>query len=366
MNQKDNIQEITLLDLFSAIAKKWKMLLCITLAALIVGGAVGAVSAVLSNQSYGARAEFYVYSDKANKYILSLVKSDSFAETVLMDENGLPEEYKDTAEYKTALEANKVVAALEEEIKEKEKELTKFDGEISKKNRIYTDKKAAFDEVNKYIEMMFSSQIVDYTEEIEKYLNEILPPIKEERDNAKKAYNDELDKKQDAEKEITDLKDELEEAEKLKDKTYGVVMAQYRNAEGNSEKIQKVKESVVYSYADTEDNSSQALLYADIAVSKDKELASLLLNSISKKLPEFIEDNVEQQDVACEYISSFSSVEKLEENSPVGEAIKYGIIAAVAGCFIVCCVVVVSIMVKSGKTQSDEALEEAAEEELVE
>ncbi len=366
MSEKDNVQEITLLELFSAIAKKWKMLLCITLAALLVGGAVGVVGAILSNQSYGARAEFYVYSDKANKYILSLVKSDSFAEAVLMDENGLPEEYKNTSEYKKALEANKAVVALEEEIEAKEKELVRFDVEISNKNRIYTDKKAAFDEVNKYVEMMFSSQTADYTEKIEEYLNETLPPIREARDNAKDDYNNELIKKQDAEKEITDLKDKLAEAEKFKDEAYGKVMDKYRKVSGNSEKIQKVKEFVAYSYADTEDNSSQALLYADIAVSKDKDLANFILESVSKKLPEFIEDNVAQQDVACEYISSVSSVEKIEENSPVTQAIKYGVIAAVAVCFITCCVIVAPVIVKSGKIQSDEALEKAAEEEIAE
>lgn len=364
MNQRDNVQEITLMDLFAAIGKKWKMLLCLTLAALLIGGAIGVVGAILSNRSYGTKAEFYVYSEKANKYILSLIKSDSFAEAVLMDENGLPEEYKDTDEYKAALEANNTVVALEEEIKEKEKALTKFDVSLSNLNKASTDAQAAYTEIYNHLSIMYSSMnAADYKTQIDIYENKLLK-AKEEKDAKKKEYNDKLLEKQDAEQEIKDLKEELEESEKLKDETYDKVMAKYRNVSGNSEMIQKVKKSVTYSYAEADEDSSQALLYAEIAVPKDKEFASFLLDSISEKLPEFIEDNVEQQEVSCEYIGSFSSVERIKASNPISNAVKYGVIAAVAVCFVTCCVIVVPTMMKPANAQKCEAVEESEEEKV--
>ena len=73
---------------------KIKLIAIITLAALVLGAAGGAALAIISNATYGTQAEFYIYSESANGYILSLLRSDSFAERLLLDENGLPSNKK--------------------------------------------------------------------------------------------------------------------------------------------------------------------------------------------------------------------------------------------------------------------------------
>ena len=352
MNQNDNVKEISLLDMLIVLGRKWKMLLCLTLVALLVGGGVGLTTAILSNQSYGATAEFYIYSDKANKYILSLIQSDSFAEALLMDENGLPAEYKGTDIYKDAVKAKEAVEQIEEQLKEKEKELLEFEIPLSNLNKAMTDAQTTYTEIYNHLSMMYSSANAEnYKEQIDSYEDKLLK-AKEEKDEAKTAYNEKFFERQDVEQEIKALTEQLEDADKAKDQTYDKVFSKYRtSAKDSSEKVAKVKNAVAYRYAEASDVSSQAVLYAEIAVPKDEALAKLILEKISEKLPAFIEDNMSEE-VTCEYISSFSSVEKLEVSNPVKSAVLYGAVSALLVLFVASCVVVCIYIYKTDKQKS--------------
>ena len=101
-DEKENAQEITLLDMVNSLIKKWKIIVWVTLAALILGAVAGLGMALIANRNYGTRVEFFVSSDKANNQLLSVLKSDKYAEALLMDENGLPGEFKNTEEYAAA------------------------------------------------------------------------------------------------------------------------------------------------------------------------------------------------------------------------------------------------------------------------
>jgi len=89
MYENENTQEITLLDIVTSLLKKWKAIICVTLAGLLIGSALGLTLTLLGNRFYGARTEFFVSSTATNNYILSMLKSDSYAEALLMDENGI-------------------------------------------------------------------------------------------------------------------------------------------------------------------------------------------------------------------------------------------------------------------------------------
>ena len=108
--------EITILDLFKIVLKKIKLIAWITLIALLLGAATGAALAIISNATYGTQAEFYIYSEESNSYILSLLRSDSFAERLLLDENGLPADKQGTNMYNEALALKTALDAKRDEI----------------------------------------------------------------------------------------------------------------------------------------------------------------------------------------------------------------------------------------------------------
>ena len=153
MYEKENTQEITLLDMANSLVKKWKLIVWVTLAALVLGAVVGLAMALIGNRNYGTRVEFFISSDKSNSYILSMVKSDSYAEALLMDENGLPGDFKGTQEYKDAKALLDREEELEDLIKEKEDELDPFDFKLSKLSRESTEVQAAYNEAVALLEM---------------------------------------------------------------------------------------------------------------------------------------------------------------------------------------------------------------------
>ncbi len=352
MNENEKVREISIMELLSALAKKWKLLLCLTLAALIIGSGIGATLAIMGNQSYGATAEFYINSDGLNRYILSLIKSDSFAEAILMDENGLPAEFKGSDIYNQALEAKKTVKELAEQIEQAEKDLTLFEIPITNLSKASSEAQSAYNEIYNHLSIMYASTSAEkYTQQIETYEAALLI-AKENKDKAKQEYNDELLKKQDAEQAITELKNALEEATEAQKDALKSIMTKYRGISENAVKIQKIKDSVAYSYEEAENNDKQALLLVNIAVPKDEEFAKYLLENISTALPTFVVEMVPGEDTACDYISTFRVVSKLQTTSPVSNAIKYGGILAAVTLFGTCCVVVVVNVFKASKKEN--------------
>ena len=84
-SKQTNTGEVTIIDVFFVIKKKIKIIAFITLIATILGAATGIAFAFLSNTNYGATAEFRLKTNGNNSYVLTLLKSDRFAEKLLLD-----------------------------------------------------------------------------------------------------------------------------------------------------------------------------------------------------------------------------------------------------------------------------------------
>ena len=350
----ENNGNINLLDLIKALLAKWKLLLCATLAALLLFGGIGAAVSLLSNQNYGADIKFYITSDKSNKYILSLVQSDIFAEELFMDENGLPAEFSNTEKYKTAASYYQRVEELEEEIKLTEKAFD--DGHYARlvedAQRVFNERQKAYDEMFARLDTMLESpDSANYKTQIESAVKE-LDAAKKAKDEAKKAYNEIYAVHADKKQEIADMNREMEylreEYVELKDE----LLADFRAIEKNAEKINKIKESVSYSYSTEEGNESQAVLCASISSRKDQEAAELLIKKIPEKLPIFIEENV-SEDAVCDYMSALSVIGKLEINPLISTTVKYGAVGAVATFIILCFGIATMYFVKLEKKSKD-------------
>ncbi len=355
MNEKENVREISILDVLPALGKKWKMILCITLAALIVAGAAGAGLALLTNRSFGTVADFHVNSDGSNKYILSLVKSDRFAEAILMDENGLPAEFKGTDIYNEAFEAGKKIEDLEKELEDKQKELKAFDAPLTNLNKALTLAKTKYTETQELMRMLVESTgSADYKEQIEEY-RAALKEAEASKDKAQKDYDDKALEKQEVELYILELNYEMEDTLEIREEALEAVMNKYRQIKENASKIEKIKKCVTYEYAEEENSDKQALLHVSISVPKDKEFAAFLLERISVKLPSFVEDNIESN-ATCEYISTFNTVDKLIASNPIIQAVKFGGIAAAVALVATCgIIVIVTVFTLEKKFREEES-----------
>ena len=352
MNENtNNAQEITLLDILKVIKKRIKNILCITLAALLVGGLAGAALAFLNNATYGAKAQFYVTSPDSNAYILSLLRSDSFAESLLLDENGLPADKVGTDEYNALLAMKDEVDALELENKNKELELAKYPTRISNAQRNYQTAQAEYEFL---ATLVIENTGTDTTE---------LAAAKALRDSARIAYETALNESQLLTETIDDnarlIKEKKEEIKKATD----IILVDFRQNEDNQSKVDKIKKSVTYQYAESETVSKQASLTVSIAVKFDRELAEEIAPKINEKLPEFVEDSIVSEKntdkAECTVISLAGDVGSADYKNPITQAVKYGALLTAAGLVISAAVyVVVDLFIKPQPAKKDETVEE--------
>ena len=116
-NQKN---ELDLIDLLKVLLSKIKLIVCIALIATFIGGALGAIITLLGKRDFGTQVEFYITRGASDSQILHLLASERFAEKLLLDENGLPENTSG-AEYDAAIAAKEAADAAVEALAEAKK-----------------------------------------------------------------------------------------------------------------------------------------------------------------------------------------------------------------------------------------------------
>lgn len=361
MNDNTNTsQEINLLDIFNLLKKKVKTIVSVMLIALILGGAAGGAFSLLSNAIYGTKAQFYVYSEKNNDFVLSLVRSDAFAELLLLDENGLPADKKGTDEYNGILDMQEVMDELKKEKEEAEIELEKYPTLLNNKNRAYQDALSrysnVYDAMMMYVMTPNSSSYVDQITALEKQL----VPLTAERDAKKAEYEAALIESQNLEDKIRSLALDIKKQKSEIDDAKALILVDFRNDEDNLDNIEKVKKSVTYEYAQSDDTSSQALLNVNIAVRFDQAFAENLLSNISMKLSDYVEDTVvsegeDARETECVFISVAGKVGSVDYKNPLIEAFKFGVLGCIGGAAIaVVTVVCIEIIKNSGAAKKEE------------
>ena len=365
-------REFDFFDMIEAIFKKWKAILCLTLIAVIVAASLGFALAYNSDDRYGTTIEFYVNSEKTNEYILSLMKSDKFAETILLDEYGLPAEYKDTKEYKDLLADKKKIESQKDLIKDimRENELADYGREVLRLEALY---ESANDEYTQIHDLLSVYKLAENVTDIERHnerINDLeskLDKKAEQRDEIKAELDAVSEAKYTAEKNLNmakvELKNLLEDIEKPLDE----LLEKFRIEKDNVKDLKRVKNFVTYEYIKEMDSTkkdgatdiySEALLRVNVMVPGDSEFAERITDAIIEKLPEFIEEEVffdlefnstKQLNLECKFISTFSAAEKLVGASPVKNAILYGAVGGGGVLLITCIGIVLSEAFKRKK-----------------
>ena len=365
---KDNVQnnnELDLLDLLKMLFSKMKLIICVALIAAIVGGVLGAAITLLGKRNFGTQVEFYITPSSPDSHVLHLLSSERFAEKLLLDENGLPENASGE-DYEAALEAKLAYDAANEALAEAKKASKEAPRELAVAQKTYEEKQKAYEDAYNLLAVYKGAgdEVATqpgHREKLEQYENAVAG-AKTEKENAEKAYYAASQKVLEINHSLEAAKEDATKAKKLSDELSEKVLNEWREQEGNKEKISLINESITYNYIDVEGSASagsdagqnRQFLVAEISVQKDEELAKTLLANMREKLPAYVEENSNDTDsdeeTECILISTAAEVENLAKNSLVKEIIKFALIATVAALAITC-ILVLWIGVKAQETR---------------
>lgn len=351
--------EITFVDILRMFRGKVKLLVCIAVIATIVGAAIGGVLAEL-DATYGAEVTFYLAPGESTQVLLPILKSEAFAEKLLLDENGLPPRAEcNPADYDAALAAVKAENEAREQRLEISREVSAYpyklaiieeqynvlNNERTRINDLLKTYKSAQDEIAKQPDHL--AKIAEY----EQALAEAEKAWKEYKTNVYDpavAYKRELDEKN------FFAKRNLTDARKLADELVEKVVSKWRNNDEVKSLVSSIQTSVTYQYTKILDNSAAdqkvenqntSFLVISVSVAKDSELANKIVEMIKDRTPSFVEKEVERltgvAEADCTLTSTFVESRNLVESSFVKNVVIFGIIGAVAAVVVACAIIIV-------------------------
>ncbi len=372
---KDNVQnnnELDLLDLLKMLLAKLKLIVCVALVAAIIGGVLGAAITLLGKRNFGTQVEFYITPSSPDSHVLHLLSSERFAEKLLLDENGLPKNALGE-DYDAALEAKRAYDAANEALAEAKKASKEAPRELAVAQKTYEEKQKAYDDVYNLLSVYKSAQDEiakqdGHKEKLEFY-EDAVASAKTEKESAEKAYYAASQKVLEINHSLEAAKEDATKAKKLSDELSEKVLNEWREQEGNKEKISLINESITYNYIDVEGGTgtnsdagkNRQFLVAEISVQKDEDLAKALLANMREMLPAYVEENSNdteaEEETECILISTAAEVENLAKNSLVKEIIKFALIASVAALAVTC----ILVLWTGVKTQETRKKDEYAE-----
>lgn len=360
-NNAHGSSQITFGEVLGMFRGKLKMVLLITLVVAIIGGALGAFFN-LSTKTYEATIKFYLTTQDGSQALLPLLSSDSFAEKLILEENGLPKrEDCNPEDYDAALAAitayNNAVDTKREAVKQSIINSSAFTVIESKYNSALDEYNRRFEELSIYLgaqDKVASSE--NYEETIALYENRLeeartaLYAVKKDYDEAKNKKTESLDA-------IVIAKEAVKETRYNAQEAAEKVLAPWREKEDVKDLIDTITASVTYEYAkyiddkeaektlaDTAQNQNAAFLIINVSLDDDKETAEFIVERLKSRLPAFVEDNIERltdvNEARCTLISTFEDVAEAEPQSLVKTIIKYAVLPAILS-FVVICVVII-------------------------
>ena len=320
------------------------IIVCLALVAAIAGGIVGFLF-FENSITYGAEITFYLTSKDGTHALLPLLNSDSFAEKLLLNAYGLPEDKAscDEEDYDAAVKA---VEAYNEALKIKHeyaKIAETLPAQVAEKKSIYESDLAEYtriyDLLNAYLNAYKSAteeasgEVAGSSESMTKLLA-MIDKYEAELDTAantvkeSKAAYDEISKAKlkndvdyaEAKKEVKRTRTESEDA-------LEAVLVEWRKDEDLQKKISIIRDSISFEYAklnesgesaETVENENAAFLIITVNVPEDEKMANLIVDSIILRAPDYVEKNIERltgaTDPKCTLISTFASTEETADH----------------------------------------------------
>lgn len=369
MEEMEREDGIRLSEIFKVLRKHIKLLLIIFLIGAVLGSALGFLTS-FKVKEYGTRIEFYVnpkrdkdstansesqygiygaYGTHVMDNMIKLLGSESFAEQLMTDEEGLPPEgisdkldglrtaakdaltEVDTAsdEVESAkelvLDYNKKISELNDELILLSKQLSLLSSEESNALSVYLS----------YVEAgssdISSSEQTWKTAKAAREAQQVLVMAKEAE------LKEEKDTLKEQNEAVNTAEEVLEEKIKTANTAVQAALEEWRVADENYEKnLTKFKEAVSFSYFDeeTEDVSSLArsFVYVDVKVNNDETFAKEVCNRVKAKIPSYIEANMTvpsgYDSTNCKKITRIDEAVLLNPDFTVKRTVNFGIILA--------------------------------------
>ena len=373
--------ETTFSDIIKMFRGKMKILIRVVLIAAAIGAAAGAAVSFFA-VSYKGDIEFYISPTDSSNRLVQFLKSDSFAEKLLLDEYGLPlDSDKNSQDY---LDAKAAIIAADEarEIKQElVKEYNKFSYEVAvienEYNKLDKEYGKVLNELSIYKNAESGSNGLDtlgpsHQAKVEA-LEKDLESARVARENyAKEYYYPATKKRVEMEESINIARTNVKETREFAEEAAEKVLAPWREQEEVRKKVDQIRKFVTFEYArfveneklDEQgmDNQNQAFLIVKISVDKDEELANEILVSIMNRLPDYVEKSVESltgiNEVKCNLVSTFASIESSLSDTLFKNIIIFAFVAALLSAVVVIAVVIFKNMFGDEKAKSDNKTKE--------
>lgn len=378
-NRTNTQDEVTFAEIVRMFRGKLKVLICVALVAAIVGGAAGVLSSKFS-EVYGSDIEFYLSPETNTQALLQYLKSDAFAERLLLNEYGLPEGSDRYDGYDEAKNAVKEEFAARDLVIELNKTFTDFNYYVSTDPNAKDHEKMTFNEVdNRHKELLAQyeecyallevyknaySDIVagqeSHLQKTKEYEDAVADALEELEEYREKYYYPKTEQKRALTDALSRARAELKKKREIADKKVEAVLAQWRNDPEIQSSISLIQDSVTYKYATViddnsnnsisnidkiEQNTNYSFLEVSVAVDDDQVFANDIVEKIKNSAPDLIAVNLERladcAEVKCTLISTNAKADSIGEVSTVQNAVLYAGVAAVLAVVLVCAVVVV-------------------------
>ncbi len=358
-NQANYNDDLTFADIIRMFKGKLKLIICITLIGALLGAGVGVFTS-FSNEMYGGNITFYLVPGEDTQSLLQILKSDSFAEKLLLDENGLPPKAEcNAADYDAALAAVQSERAARAEKAKIYKELTHYPyilAPIETEMKSLEDK---YDDIFNLLQTYESAQdqVASQPEHlamIAEYEKQLDAAAKARDSYKAEKYDPAVAKNQEINEAYFLSIRALDDARKSSDELVEKVVAPWRNNEENKALVNLIRQSVTYNYAkivdsensvDSKENQNIAFLEISVSVAGDEELASRIVDLIKSRTPDFVEKNIERLtgniEPQCTLISTFVTSDDISESSLTKDIVIYAVVFAVVAAVMTCAVIIV-------------------------
>lgn len=357
-NKNENQEfELSLASLFKIFKGKLKKLVIFGLVAAILGGAIGALSVVLTKKSYGNTLTFYFPTPEKNEYknVLPLLESDNFAENVLigtkeveyttesgktvkidiLDLDYTKEQEEDITEYEyTKLASYETIKKLKEILEELPSEISILELKLNKANSDYSLAKDSFD-----VYMNVNANDLAFKDTIAKLEIELAELAAAKR-TAFDEHNKALSRQKLAEQELLLAEKSYDQAIKKSNEIIGELRAEWLADKDNKKMLDTYKKSVTYSISH-ENNASSAgkdgegssFVYVNVSVLDNEELANRIIENLPEEVSDTVTENATPLEIhnviECKLVSSARAIE-LDKTSMVKTAAIFAVIALLA------------------------------------
>ena len=391
-NRTNTQDEITLADIIRMFRGKAKILICVFLIAAIIGGAAGVFSAFISS-AYGADIKFYINPGANTQSLLEHLKSDAFAERLLLNEYGLPEKSEGYKGYAEAESAVKEMLEARDNVILLYKEVTDFNYSVSTDPDAKAYEKITYHEIEKRHEELvakyeayhallevyknaYSDKVAEQPSHIEKtkeYEDAVAKALKELDEYRADYYYPKTEQQRALSDELNRARADLNDKREIADDKVEVVLAQWRKDPEIQRTISLIQQSVTYKYATViedngnnsisnidkiEQNTNYSFLEVSVSVNNDQESAEIIVDKIKHAAPDLIAVNLERlancAEAKCTLISTNASANNTSETSIIKSVVLYAGIAAVLAVILVCAAVVVRGILHSDTCEKNE------------